>query len=48
MCKCDSCAIMDAVQNSKEPACCVWYMDNVVIDGKSVEECTEYKPKREE
>lgn len=45
MSKCDTCKVEDEVRKSHEPACCKWYMDNVVIGDKSVEDCTEYEPK---
>ena len=41
-CKCDTCGIHK--QAVEEGACCTWYMDNVVILGKSVDDCTVYKP----
>lgn len=44
MCKCDTCQIEMQIRESKEPACCVWYMDHVVIAGESVENCTAYAP----
>lgn len=44
MCKCETCKIEQSIQESNEPACCAWYMDNVVIGGLSVDRCTVYKP----
>ena len=41
---CDTCKVEMSIRNSNEPACCVWYMNNVVICGTSVDRCTEYKP----
>ena len=42
--KCETCEMMKRIVDSKEPACCIWYMDNVVCDDKSVEDCTAYQP----
>lgn len=44
MSKCDSCKIEMSIRKSKEPACCKWYMDHVVINDESVDDCTEYDP----
>lgn len=41
--KCDSCSIMAEVKNSKELACCAWYLEHAVIYGDSVEDCPVYK-----
>lgn len=41
--KCDNCKIQKSVNESKEPACCAWFMENVVCMGKSIDECTEYE-----
>lgn len=40
--KCDTCKIKKEMENSKEPACCVWYLDNVVLDNKSINDCKDY------
>lgn len=40
--KCENCKIYNKAL--KENGCCIWYMDNVVINGKTVAECTDYKP----
>lgn len=40
--KCDLCQTKIDEANSKEPACCVWYMEHVVINGENIEDCTEY------
>lgn len=42
--KCDKCKVQMCVKESKEPACCKWFIDNVFILGKSVEECELYEP----
>lgn len=42
--KCDTCKVHGEVCKSEVPACCKWYLDNVVICGDSVENCTEYEP----
>ena len=44
MCKCDTCKVEESIRKSNEPACCAWYMDNVVISGASVDVCPVYKP----
>lgn len=41
--KCNNCKVNEEVENSKAPACCIWYMDNVIIGGKDVEECDCYQ-----
>lgn len=45
--RCKTCAISKRVAESKEPACCAWYLENVVILGKSTKECTDYEPIKE-
>lgn len=42
--KCDTCKVQRYIAESKELACCAWYMENVVCGDKSVEDC----PVREE
>ena len=42
--KCEKCKVQMRVNESDEPACCKWFMDNVVIGGKSVEDCDVYEP----
>lgn len=44
MCICDTCKVEASILKSNEPACCAWYMDNVVIGGVSVDSCTAYNP----
>ena len=41
---CENCKINRRVSNSKEPACCKWYLENIVIKGKSVKDCPDYEP----
>lgn len=41
--KCDNCKVKMRANESNEPACCKWFMDNVVIGGKSVEDCDVYE-----
>ena len=41
--KCDDCYIRFKVKESKEPAVCCWYMENVVLGNKSVDECKKYR-----
>ena len=40
--KCKTCEIYKKTQ-SQPLACCIWYMDNVVLGNKKVEDCTDYK-----
>lgn len=40
--KCDTCEIMKLVLKAREPAVCAWYIDNVVVGNKKVEDCTMY------
>lgn len=40
--KCKNCLIHKQMIESKEPSCCAWYIDNVVLGNKSVDECTEH------
>lgn len=42
--KCETCEMMKRIEASNEPACCIWYMDNVVCGDKSAEDCTAYQP----
>ena len=41
--KCDSCKIRKEIEKSTEPACCIWYMDNVVLGNKNVNDCEIYQ-----
>ena len=41
--KCMKCKIYKNMIESKEPACCSWYIDNVVLGTKTVDECTDHK-----
>jgi hypothetical protein len=34
---------MDEIEKSNEPCVCLWFLENVVIEGKTVEECTDYE-----
>ena len=47
MVKCDTCKIMHKMimhemENINELCCCGWYMDNVVLGNKNIEECEDY------
>lgn len=42
--KCDTCKVQADIQKSKEPACCKWFIDNVICGNKSTKSCPEYKP----
>ena len=46
--KCKTCEVMKRIEDSNEPACCIWYMKNVVCGDKSVEDCTAYEPPKGE
>lgn len=37
--KCDTCKIRKEIEKSTEPACCIWYMGNVVLGDKNVNDC---------
>lgn len=39
--KCEACVINDAVANREFPGC-AWYIDNVILGGKSIEDCEDY------
>lgn len=41
--KCNACKIRKEIEKSTEPACCIWYMDNVVLGDKNVNECEIYQ-----
>lgn len=42
--KCKTCKVHEEVCKSEVPACCKWFLDNVAIGDKSVEDCTDYEP----
>jgi hypothetical protein len=44
MCLCDTCKVEASIRKSNEPACCAWYLENVVVGGASVNKCPVYKP----
>ena len=46
--KCDTCKIRKEIEKSTEPACCKWYMDNVVFGDKNVSDCEIYQEEDEE
>lgn len=46
--KCDTCKVHIETIKSNEPACCKWFIDNVVVGGKSVKDCDVYEPINEE
>lgn len=41
---CDTCKVEESIRKSREPACCAWYLENVVIAGSSVDRCSKYEP----
>ena len=41
--KCETCKVYEEVCKSEVPACCKWFLDNVVIGVDSVENCTDYE-----
>ena len=46
--KCNTCKIGKEIEKSTEPACCIWYMDNVVLGDKNVNDCEIYQEEDEE
>ena len=46
--KCNTCKISKEIEKSTEPACCVWYMDNVVLGDKNINDCEIYQEEDEE
>lgn len=42
--KCDTCKVHQEVLNSDVPACCVWFLENVIVCGDSVDDCPVYEP----
>lgn len=44
MSKCKTCEIYKELKECSADACCIWFMDNVVLGDKTIEDCTEYKP----
>ena len=41
---CSRCAVYKGEQESKEPALCKWYVEQVLIENHSISECTEFIP----
>ena len=41
--KCNTCKVGKEIKKSTEPACCIWYMDNVVLGDKNVNDCEIYQ-----
>lgn len=41
--RCNTCKISKEIEKSTEPACCMWYMDNVVLGDKNVNDCEIYQ-----
>ena len=41
--KCGTCKVMEELNKSEEPACCSWFMGNVVCGNKSVDDCDVYE-----
>ena len=44
--KCDNCKINKMAE--EQNGCCIWYMDNVVLGNKSVDDCSKYKPMKKD
>lgn len=42
--RCETCQVYADALKSNEPACCKWFIDNVVCGDKSVKSCPNYKP----
>ena len=45
--RCDTCKIQQLAIANEEPACCEWYMDNVICGDKNPEDCPVYKKNRQ-
>jgi len=41
--KCDNCLVVEQMSKSDVPACCAWYLENVVCGDKSVDDCPEWE-----
>ncbi len=46
--KCGKCVVFIEAQQSLEPTCCAWFIDNVVCGDKSTYECEEFEPIEQE
>lgn len=46
--RCKTCDVERRVRESTEPACCVWFLENVVIKGDTVRNCPNYEHIKEE
>ena len=40
--KCKTCKIFAQMKKSNEPCCCIWFMDNILLGDKTIDDCTEY------
>ena len=40
--KCMKCPVYQKMLESNEPACCAWYIDNIVFGVKTVDDCPNY------
>ena len=47
-CRCSTCKTYAEVMASDEPACCVWYMDNVICGDKTSDDCPDYEKRFKE
>ena len=45
--RCKICKVHDEMNKSEQPACCAWFIINVVCGDKTIEECTAYIPKED-
>ena len=44
MSKCKTCKIYKELKECSADAYCIWFMDNVVLGDKTIEDCASYKP----
>ena len=46
--RCSTCKTYAEAMASGEPACCSWYVDNVIFGDKTSDDCPEYEKKFKE
>jgi hypothetical protein len=46
--RCATCQVHRDATKSAEPACCVWFMDNVICGNKTADDCPVYEPMKGE
>ena len=45
--RCLNCKIYEETKKSNVPCACAWFIDNVILGDKIVDECTMYDPIKE-